>query len=124
MQNRATPDQFSAFYEGATEPFAIQFSEGISNCVYTQREINTGNMIYATANRLQFMSNADKRAIAESAADRGLMLLDEIRDIFNLPPLPDGKGQVFPHRGEYYYSAADELPATVAEKEDIQETEE
>ena len=34
-------------------------------------------------------------------ADRGLMMIDEIRDIWNLPPLPDGKGQVFIIRGEY-----------------------
>lgn len=118
LQNRATPDMYSAFYEGATEGFAIQFSEGISNCVYTQREINTGNMIYATANRLQFMSNNDKRAVSESAADRGYMTIDEIREIWNLPPLPDGKGNVFPHRGEYYYSAPDELPAFVSDKEE------
>ena len=117
LQNKATPDQYSAFYEGATEGFSIQFSEGISNCVYTQREINTGNFIYATANRLQFMSNGDKRAVSESAADRGYMMIDEIREIWNLPPLPNGAGQVFPHRGEYYYSKPEELPATEEEKE-------
>lgn len=119
LQNRATPDEYSAFYEGATEGFAIQFSESISNCIYTQREINekNSNFIYATANRLQFMSNSDKRAVSESAADRGYMTIDEIREIWNLPPLPDGAGNVFPHRGEYYYSAASELPATETEKE-------
>lgn len=117
LQNSATPDEYSAFYEGATEGFSIQFSDGISSCVYSQREINTGNYIYATANRLQFMSNGDKRAVSESAADRGYMTIDEIREIWNLPPLPDGAGNVFPHRGEYYYSAPDALPATAEEKE-------
>ena len=117
LQNCATPDEYRAFYEGATEGFSIQFSEGISNCVYTQREINTGNFIYATANRLQFMSNGDKRAVSESAADRGYMTIDEIREIWNLPPLPGEAGNVFPHRGEYYYSKPDELPATAEEKE-------
>lgn len=124
LQNRATPDQYSAFYEGATESFAIQFSEGISNCVYTQRELNTGNMIYATANRLQFMSANDKRAVSESAADRGYMTLDEIREIWNLPPLPNGAGNVYPHRGEYYYSAPEDLPATVSDKEEPTEDQE
>lgn len=117
LQNSATPDEYSAFYEGATEGFSIQFSDGISSCVYSQREINTDNYIYATANRLQFMSNGDKRAVSESAADRGYMTIDEIREIWNLPPLPDGAGNVFPHRGEYYYSAPDALPATAEEKE-------
>ena len=117
LQNKATPDQYSAFYEGATEGFSIQFSECISNCIYTQREINTGNYIYATANRLQFMSNSDKRAVSESAADRGYMTVNEIREIWNLPPLPGDTGDVFPHRGEYYYSKPGELPATTDEKE-------
>ncbi len=117
LQNSATPDEYSAFYEGATEPFAIQFSDEITACVYSVREINTGNLIMATANRLQFMSNGDKRAVTEIATNSGVMTVDEIRDIWNLPPLPDGKGNVYPHRGEYYYSPADQLPATVEDKE-------
>ena len=117
LQNRATPDQYSAFYEGAVEPFAIKFSDAITACVYTTREMNIGNSIMATANRLQFMSNADKRSVTEVATNAGVMTLDEIRDIWNLPPLPNGAGNVFPHRGEYYYSPADELPATIEDKE-------
>ena len=27
---------------------------------------------------------------------------DEIREIWNLPPLPDGAGQAYTIRGEYY----------------------
>lgn len=117
LQNSATPDEQSAFYEGACEPFAIQFSDGISGCVYSTKEINYGNYIYATTNRLQFMSAADKVNVSTLATNSGLMMLDEIRDIWNLPPLPDGAGQVFPHRGEYYYSPASELPANMDDKE-------
>ena len=29
------------------------------------------------------------------------MYIDEIRDLFNYPPLPDGAGQVAPIRGEF-----------------------
>ena len=118
LQNKATGDQYSSFYEGCVEPFAIQFSDAITACVYTSREINIGNNIAATSNRMQFMSASDKKAVTETVADRGIMTLDEIREIWNLPPLPNGAGNVFPHRGEYYYSPADELPATVEEKED------
>ena len=42
------------------------------------------------------------------AADRGLMMIDEIRDIWNLPPLPDGKGQRYIARGEYYFIQEEE----------------
>ena len=35
-------------------------------------------------------------------ADRGIMNRDEIREIWNLPPLPNGQGQAYTIRGEYY----------------------
>ena len=35
-------------------------------------------------------------------ADRGLMTRNEIREIWNLPPLPEGIGDQLPIRGEYY----------------------
>lgn len=55
-----------------------------------------------TSNRLQYMSNADKLSVAEKMADRGLMTRNEIREIFNLPPLDDAIGNQIPVRGEYY----------------------
>ena len=39
-----------------------------------------------------------------------------------MPPLPDGAGNVYPHRGEYYYSKPGELPATEDDKETGTET--
>jgi hypothetical protein len=35
-------------------------------------------------------------------ADRGIMNRDEIREIWNLPALPNGAGQAYTIRGEYY----------------------
>ena len=40
-------------------------------------------------------------------ADRGIMNRDEIREIWNLPPLPNGEGQAYTIRGEYYLLGAD-----------------
>ena len=56
----------------------------------------------ATANRLQYMSNLDKLRVAAQMADRGLMTRNELREIFNLPPLDDEIGNTLPARGEYY----------------------
>ena len=55
-----------------------------------------------TANRLQYMSVPDKVSLSQQLGDRGAILIDEIRDMFNFPPLPDGAGQHAPIRGEYY----------------------
>lgn len=102
LENKAIGDAWSAFYEGAVEPWAIQFSEVMTKMLYTFREQGQGNQVMATANRLQYMSNQDKLAVAAQMADRGLMTRNELREIFNLAPLPDEIGNTIPARGEYY----------------------
>lgn len=100
LQNKAIGDSWSAFYEGAVEPFAIQFSETMTKAMYSERERAQGSGIIATANRLQFMSNADKLTISSTMLDRGVMSINEIRDIWNLAPVEDGDRRII--RGEYY----------------------
>lgn len=102
IQSKATADEWSAFYESVVETFAIQFSEVSTNMYYTEREQSFGAKIIATSNRLQYMSNKDKLQVSAQMADRGLMTRNEIRDIWNLPPLPAPYGDQIPIRGEYY----------------------
>lgn len=102
LMNKAFGDQWAAFYEGAVEPFAIQFSEAMTKMFFTLREQTNGNGVIATANRLQYLSNADKLAVSAQMADRGLMTRNEIREIWNLAPLPEPIGSQLPIRGEYY----------------------
>lgn len=102
LQNKYNSDTWSAFYEGVVEPFALQFSEVMTKMFFTLKEQAQGNLVMATSNRLQYMSNADKLQVAAQMADRGLMTRNEIREIFNLPPLPEPVGSELPIRGEYY----------------------
>lgn len=102
IQNKAFGDAWEAFYEGSIEPFAIQYSDVSTKMTFTERERASGSFIMATANRLQYMSNRDKLNVSSQMADRGIMNRDEIREIWNLPPLPDGQGQAYTIRGEYY----------------------
>ena len=107
LQNRAYGDAWSAFYEGKIEPFSIQFSEVATKMLFTERERAGGTLLIATANRLQYMSNTEKLNVSAQMADRGIMNRDEIREIWNLPPLPDGQGQAYTIRGEYYLLDSD-----------------
>lgn len=102
MENKAFGDSWAAFYEGEIEPFAIQFSEVVTKMLFTELERGRGNKVMLTANRLQYMSNSDKLALTTDMADRGLMTRNEIREIWNLPPLPQEIGDTLPVRGEYY----------------------
>lgn len=107
LQNRAYGDKWSAFYEGAIEPFAVQFSDVLTKMLFSERERASGSILMATANRLQYMSNTEKLNVSAQMADRGIMNRDEIREIWNMPPLPDGQGKAYTIRGEYYLLGAD-----------------
>ena len=101
LQSQAIGDKWTAFYEGVCEPFAIQFSEVVTKMLFTMREQTQGNYVMATANRLQYMSNKEKLSVSSELADRGILNRDEVREIWNLPPLPNGEGQAYIIRGEY-----------------------
>ena len=102
LTNHFSADTWSAFYEGAIEPFAIQESEVLKKMFFTLREQSQGNGVTVTANRLQYLSNQDKLNVSAQMADRGLMTRNEIREIWNLTPLPEPLGSQLPVRGEYY----------------------
>ena len=107
LQNSARAEDLEAFFDGAIEPFAIQISEAMTKMLFSERERAQGSYIIANANRLQYMSTTAKVQMAKELGDRGAILIDEIRELFNYEPLPDGAGQVAPIRGEY--KATDEL---------------
>ena len=110
LQNKAKGEELEAFFDGAIEPFAIQFSEAVTKMLFSERERSLGSYLIANANRLQYMSVSQKVQMAKELGDRGAMLIDEIRELFNYAPLPDGAGQVAPIRGEY--KATDDLTDT------------
>ncbi len=100
LTNKAYGDAWSAFYEGAIEPFAIQFSEVMTKMLFTFREQGNGNFVMLTANRLQYMTNKDKLDVSSQLLDRGVMSINDIREIWNLPPVEGGDVRII--RGEYY----------------------
>ena len=100
MTNKAYGDAWTAFYEGKIEPFAIQFSEVMSKMLFTLRERSQGNEVMATANRLQYLSNNEKLNVSAQLLDRGVISLNDAREIWNLPPVDGGDVRVI--RGEYY----------------------
>lgn len=102
MQSKAYGDAWAAFYESVIEPFAIQFSECMTAAAFSDRERSQGSMIMLTSNRLQYLTTAEKLNVSAQLADRGILNRDEVREIWNLPPLPNGEGQAYIIRGEYY----------------------
>jgi len=100
LENHFSADNWSAFYEGAIEPFAIQESEVLEKMFFTLRERSQGNGVTVTANRLQYLSNQDKLNVSAQMLDRGIMSINDVRDIWNLPPVEGGDVRII--RGEYW----------------------
>ena len=113
LMNKAYGDAWAAFYEGAIEPFAIQFSDVMTKMLFTFREQSQGNYVMATANRLQYMTNKDKLEVSAQLVDRGIISLNDAREIWNLPPVDDGDVRIM--RGEYYNT---DEKLTVLEEDD------
>ena len=100
LENKAFGDAWAAFYEGEIEWFAIQFSEVMTRMLFTFREQSNGNKVMATANRLQYLSNKDKLDVSSQMLDRGIMSINDVREIWNLPPVDGGDVRII--RGEYW----------------------
>ena len=72
--------------------------------LYTFREQSQGNKVMVTANRLQYMSNQDKLNVSSQMLDRGIMSINDVREIWQLPPVENGDIRII--RGEYYNADA------------------
>ena len=71
LKNEATSEELDAFFNGAIEPFAIQFSECMTKAIFSERERAGGSKLLANANRLQYMTINQKVAMAQQMLDRG-----------------------------------------------------
>ena len=99
MKNEATGDELDAFFNGAIEPFAVQFSEAMTKAIFSERERAGGNKLIANANRLQYMTINQKVQMAQQMLDRGVLSTNEARELFNYLPVEGGDVRTI--RGEY-----------------------
>jgi len=119
LQGKANSEELDAFFNLRIEPFAIAFSEAMSRAIFTDEERSYGNHVYVNANRLQYMSVSEKVNMAQQLGDRGILTINEIRELFNYTPLEDGDVAVI--RGEYY--TLDEKLGTTEGANNEQDTE-
>lgn len=88
-----TEDEWNAFYESVIEPIAIRLGLELTRKIFTERELAFGNRIVLEANRLQYMSSTSKINLLKEMMPFGIFDVDEGREIFNMAPLPEGKGK-------------------------------
>ena len=112
MTNAATGDELDAFFNGCVEPFAIQISETMTRAMFSLRERSNGAKFIAAANRLQYMSTNAKINMAQQLLDRGVLSINEARELFNYAKAEGGDIRAI--RGEF--KNADELTTVDGKK--------
>jgi len=112
LQNAANGDELDAFYNGAVEPFAIQISEAMTRAMFSLRERSNGARFETNANRLQYMTTTAKIAMAQQLMDRGVLSINEARELFNYPDVENGDIRAI--RGEF--KNADKLMTSAGEE--------
>ncbi len=83
--------EWNSYYEGVIEPILIKLGEEITKMLYSSARIIAGNMVYFTANRLQYMSNESKLAFSTQMFDRGIIDGNTVSDVWNLPHYEGGE---------------------------------
>lgn len=116
LQNNFNSQEWSAFYEGKIEPFAIQMSLVLTNMTFSEREQSHKNMVILTANRMQYLSPEEKLSTVTQLFDRGFLTHNQGREIYNMSPVEGGD--------KYYirkeYSETTKLDTDVIEHEEVE----
>lgn len=99
LKNDYSEEQWGAWYEGRVEPFAVELGEALSAVLFSPLQLSRGNRLTFSSNRLEYASNASKRNMVRDMLDRGVMSLNEAREVLQLPPVEGGEIRVI--RGEY-----------------------
>ena len=93
VQNKETPEQASAFYEGELKPFFMQLSQALTNCLFTTKERGYGNEIVADINTLSFAKIGDKMQAVKYLSDIGALTLDQALTTLGFPPIGGEEGR-------------------------------
>lgn len=93
VQSKWTEDQWNAYYEAEIEPFVIQAGQVYSVRLFSRKERGCGNRIEFEASNLQCASLSTKLNFVQMV-DRGAMVPNEWRAIFNMVPIEGGDAPI------------------------------
>lgn len=82
-------DEWNAYYESKIEPIGLQLNNEYTRKLFSEREIGHGNRIVFESLNLQYASMKTKLELWQMV-DRGAMLPNEWRRVFNLGPVAGG----------------------------------
>lgn len=108
LQNKFDSPGYEAVYEGRLEPWAIQFTQCLTDGIFTAREQSFGNMVSANMAKLKYQPLSAITNVINSTKELGLFTRDEYREMIGYEPLgPDRGGDEIMIATNNYTSATD-----------------
>ena len=95
-----TEAQWAGFYELCIEPKLVALGSALTRMLLTRTQVRKGNYIMFSSGYLEYATPDTKVKMVGSMLERGIMNVNEARDVFQLPHLPGGTARMI--RGEYY----------------------
>jgi len=92
VKNNYNYEEWNAFFEGVIEPRAIQMSDAFTNKIFSRQARKEGHKIIFTTNRLQYASLPQKVELLKVASERGMITVDEGREILDFAPIGGEEG--------------------------------
>lgn len=92
VKNNYNYEEWNAFFEGVIEPRAIQMSDSFTNKIFSRQARKEGHKIIFTTNRLQYASLPQKVELLKVASERGMITVDEGREILDFAPIGGEEG--------------------------------
>lgn len=92
VQNKFTPEEYEAVYEGRIEPFAMMISQAFSFSLFTARERGFGNEIEANMAKLKYQPMTVITRVIAATNQLGLFTRDEYREMLGYEPLGPDRG--------------------------------
>jgi len=92
VKNNYNYEEWNAFFEGVIEPRAIQMSDSFTNKIFSKQARKDGHKIIFTTNRLQYASLPQKVELLKVASERGMITVDEGREILDFAPIGGEEG--------------------------------
>lgn len=89
VQGKYSEDDWISYYESAIEPDVLQLSGEYTRKLFSRRERGFGNKIVFESSNLTFASMQTKLNLV-NFVDRGILNPNEVREILNLAPIPNG----------------------------------
>ena len=89
IQSSYNEDEWISYYESEVEPTVMQRSGEYTRKIFSRRERGFGNKIIFESSNLNFASMRTKLRLVQFV-DRGILNPNEVREILNKAPIPDG----------------------------------